>query len=234
VSTRAGCLLPSQVLMPHTGEPVQVRIGIHSGRPQTPHHKWVGSGRIVCVHVNCIPPCIQRLPCCMPRIHIVVTKRTCKKIKIATPPPLNYLFYMNFQQPPPLKGAFGALGGCVWPPQPPTNLRREWKPLPLSLLSLSLLLLLLLLLHAYANFACCLGALARACVCLCVRVRESVCICARVCVRLCMCVCACVNLCVRVPVYVCVCVRVCARCAPEHFCYCMRAVCIPVSTSFVA
>jgi len=143
---------------------------------------------------------------------------------------LKLCIYNNIQQPPPLKGAFGALGVCVWPPSPPTNPRRKWKPLPLSLLLL-LLSLLILLLHACASFARCLGAIARVCACacvcarLCARVLERECVCAPV--HVCMRVCACVRLCMcGVCVRVYVCVYVCARCAPAHFCCC-----IPVNFS---
>jgi hypothetical protein len=120
---------------------------------------------------------------------------------------LKLCIYNNIQQPPPLKGAFGALGVCVWPPSPPTNPRRKWKPLPLSLLLL-LLSLLILLLHACASFARCLGAIARVCACACVCAR----LCARVLERECVC-----------GVCMCVCARVCARCAPAHFRCCLRA-----------
>jgi len=73
------------------------------------------------------------------------------------------------------------------------------------------------------------------CVYMCVRVRvrvckgagERECVCVRVCVCLCVfapvCVRACACVCMYVCVSVCVCVQVCARCAPAHFCCCMRA-----------
>jgi hypothetical protein len=37
------------------------------------------------------------------------------------PSSLEVCFSRKIRQPPPLKGAFGALGACVWPPSPPTN-----------------------------------------------------------------------------------------------------------------
>ena len=118
---------------------------------------------------------------CIPYVHVqhFILQRK------QQPPPRYFCIYGNIQQPPPLKGTFRALGVCVWPPSPPTNSRRKWKPLPLPLLLLLLsllLLLLLLLLRACASFACCLGAVARVCVFTCLCMRVCVCVCVRLCI----------------------------------------------------
>jgi len=46
------------------------------------------------------------------------------------PPPRMIAFTAKIQRPTPHKGDLGALEGCVcsWPPSPPINLRRKWKP----------------------------------------------------------------------------------------------------------
>jgi hypothetical protein len=41
------------------------------------------------------------------------------------PSSLEVCFSRKIRQPPPLKGAFGALGACVWPPSPPTISKEE-------------------------------------------------------------------------------------------------------------